>query len=404
MTQYILTDNYEWLKNRPDNSIDSIVTDSPYGLGKEPDPVAVLRDWLDQGYHEITGKGFMGKKWDAFVPQPILWKEVYRVLKPGGYLLSFFGTRTYDWGTLAIRLGGFEIRDQIDWIYGSGFPKSSNQSGEWEGWGTALKPAHEPIVVARKPLEGTVSDNLDKFATGAINIDACRVEFVSDEDKKSGTWARGTHISGGNYVGGGHSASSSTNIECNPLGRWPANVIHDGSEEVLQHFPDAQGQQGTALADGKRKSGQVFGVMHNGTKNPSPRIESDKSSARFFYCAKPSSYERNLGTEKLTKRNGGLRSNTSGQHITRRDGGAPEPVGNHHPTIKPIALMRYLIRLVTHKEGICLDLFGGSGTTGIAAELESIDCICLDNEPNYIEISEARANAWRSPLFNENNL
>lgn len=395
MSTYICADNYQWLLARESNSIDSIVTDSPYGLGKEPDAMKVLRDWLDHGYHEISGSGFMGKKWDKFVPQPILWKECLRVLKPGGYLLSFFGTRTYDWGCMAIRLAGFEIRDQIDWIYGSGFPKSSNQDGDWQGWGTALKPAHEPIVVARKPLVGTVAKNLEQFGVGAINIDACRVEFQSEEDKESGTWSRGTHILGGNYVGGGHSASSRADIECNPLGRWPANVIHDGSEEVLANFP---GCAGTARTDGDRKKGQVFGVMHNGTINPEPRIESDKSSARFFYCAKPSSYERNRGTDMLERKKGGLRSNTSGQHITRRDGGEPEPVGNFHPTIKPIALMRYLVRLVTPLFGVCLDLFGGSGTTGIAAELEGIDCICLDSELDYILISQARAEAWRPEI------
>ncbi|MDI5633267.1 site-specific DNA-methyltransferase, partial [Salmonella enterica subsp. enterica serovar Anatum] len=159
-----------------DNSIDAVVTDPPYGLSKQPDMNEVLRHWLNGDDYVHTGNGFMGKYWDSFVPGPSIWKEVFRVLKPGGHLLAFFGTRTYDLGTLAIRLAGFEIRDQIDWVYGSGFPKSLDVSKamgdeQWQGWGTALKPAHEPICVARKPLVGTVSENILQFGTGGMNID-----------------------------------------------------------------------------------------------------------------------------------------------------------------------------------------------------------------------------------------
>src|SRR5690554_1418565 len=208
--------NIEVLKTFPDNSIDSVVTDPPYGLGKEPNAIDVLKDWITVGYHEVKGKGFMGKEWDAFVPQPLFWKEVYRVLKPGGYVLSFAGTRTYDWMVMGVRLAGFEIRDMIAWLYGSGFPKSldiskaidkhlgaerevigkakgagstgvndrgnqtfiakngnddgtyditqatTNEAKQWQGWGTALKPALEPIVMARKPVDGTVAQNVLK--------------------------------------------------------------------------------------------------------------------------------------------------------------------------------------------------------------------------------------------------
>ncbi|MFC0183332.1 DNA methyltransferase [Pseudarcicella hirudinis] len=188
-------DNIEILKYYPNNHFDSIVTDAPYGLGREQDPEKVLKEWLTHGYYEIKGKGFMGKAWDAFVPQPVFWKECIRVLKPGGHLLCFFGTRTYDWGTLAIRLAGFQIRDMITWHYGSGFPKSVNCG---DGKGTALKPASEPICVARKPLEGTIYQNFKKYGIGVLNIDNCRIEFKSED-----------------------------NIQPDDLGRFPANVIFD---------------------------------------------------------------------------------------------------------------------------------------------------------------------------------
>lgn len=220
-----------------DNSIDAVVTDPPYGLSKEPDMMEVMKHWMNGDDYVHTGSGFMGKTWDSFVPGPSIWKEVFRVLKPGGHLLAFFGSRTYDLGTLAIRLAGFEIRDQIMWVYGSGFPKSldvskaidkaagverivigrsnngiaggtgeftsgnagtagykgefdltiatSDEAKQWSGWGTALKPAHEPICVARKPLSGTVAENVLMHSTGALNIDGCRVP--TDEQIKGGS-------------------------------------------------------------------------------------------------------------------------------------------------------------------------------------------------------------------------
>ncbi len=242
---FIFADNYTHLLTMADNSVDSIVTDSPYGLGDEPDAISVLKDWITKGYHEVKSKkGFMGRDWDNFVPQPNFWKECFRVLKPGGYLLSFFGTRTYDWGTMAIRLGGFEVRDQIMWIYAQGYPKSldvskaidshfnaerevvgeytqndirhtsgenkgygegfnssmrdgpaynqvkitlpaTEEAKQWDGWGTALKPACEPICVSRKPLCGTIAENVLTHGVGAININACRIPFASAADKQN---------------------------------------------------------------------------------------------------------------------------------------------------------------------------------------------------------------------------
>ncbi|MFE0305530.1 DNA methyltransferase, partial [Bacillus altitudinis] len=265
------------LRMLPDNSVDSIVTDPPYGLSKEPDMAEVLRHWLAGDDYQHTGSGFMGKSWDSFVPGPSVWRECLRVLKPGGHLLAFFGARTQDLGTLAIRLAGFEIRDSIAWMYGSGFPKNmdvskqidkmagverevisekSNRSNfdpnseggggfkrgtiitsapateaakEWDGWGTALKPAHEPITMARKPFKGSVTANVLAHGTGALNINACRI----------GTEIRSRLEAG--FVRNGRTDEEVFNsgygrpkvVTGEVAGRWPANPIHDGSDEVL---------------------------------------------------------------------------------------------------------------------------------------------------------------------------
>lgn len=198
----------------PDNFFDSIVTDPPYGIS------------------------FMGKNWDYNVPSLLQWQQAYRVLKPGGYLISFGGARTYHRMVVAIEDAGFEIRDQIFWVFGSGFPKSSNQKGEWEGWGSGLKPAHEPICVARKPLTGTIPENLAQYGTGAMNINACRIEGEP--------WRYGNQpkLNGARYQPGQLTPLErhAENIEGGHEGRWPANVIHDGSDEVTRYFPDAPGQ------------------------------------------------------------------------------------------------------------------------------------------------------------------
>lgn len=445
-------DNLELLKGYPDNYFDSVVTDCPYGLSSEPDAIKLLQDWIDHGYHEIKAKaGFMGKKWDAFVPQPILWKEVYRVLKPGGYLLAFFGTRTYDWGTLAIRLAGFEIRDMIAWHYGEGFPKcldiskaidkkngatrkvigkrehptlkdkskvdrqgktqfhannsikeewdltapESESAKQWEGYGNALKPATEPICMARKPMIGTTVENVLTHGTGGINIDACRIEFADDSDLKSATYGTGTNIMGGNYVGS-KLASGRKNVEANKKGRFPANVIFDS---IMAAELDKQ--------TGTLTSGKPSGLKKGNNNNVYGQYEGDievtgfgdsGGASRFFYCAKAGQDERNLGCEHLVKFKGGMISNTSGQHITRRDEGYnPLPVANGHPTVKPISLMRYLLRMVTPPGGKCADIYAGSGTTGCAAYFENIGEMVLmelDDDGTYIPIIEARTAYW----------
>lgn len=342
----------EVLQNFQSNTFHSCVTDSPYALN------------------------FMGKQWDASVPSRNQWEQVYRVLVPGAWLLSFGGPRTYHRMVCEIEDAGFEIRDQIFWVFGSGFPKSHNLSDEFEGWGTALKPAHEPIVVARKPLIGTVKQNMERYGTGALNIKDCRIEGEP--------WVFGTQtdIRGGKY---GDSRPSDGNVFAVNVvggqdGRWPANLIHDGSEEVLKYFPSAQ----------RQPSINTYGD-YGPRSNFQPRQELDKSAARFFYCAKTSRLDRNEGCEDLPDQRGGMVSNTSGQHLTRREVDYnPTPVKNNHPTVKPTELMRYLCRLVTPKGGLIIDPFCGSGSTGKAAMYEHMRFVGIDMDQHNIEISDRR--------------
>lgn len=301
----------EVLKTFDDNSIDAVVTDPPYGLS------------------------FMGKKWDYDVPTVELWQEVFRVLKPGGHLLAFAGTRTQHRMAVNIEDAGFEIRDMIAWIYGSGFPKSLNIGKQgvegYEGWGTALKPALEPITVARKPIKGSVANNVLEWGTGGINIDGCRVGT-----EQTRTTIKDLSQAHGNQFGKAGITYPTQGYKENPPGRFPANLIHDGSDEVV-------------------------GLLGE--------------PARFFYTAKASKSERNKGLEGFEK-------------------------GCTHPTVKPVKLMQYLVRLVTPKGGTVLDPFNGSGTTGIACKLEGFDYIGIELDPEYVAISEARIAAWE-PETNE---
>lgn len=360
------------LRTLPDDSVHSIVTDPPYELG------------------------FMGKSWDSTgIAYDIgMWRECLRVLKPGGHLLAFGGSRTYHRLACAIEDAGFEVRDQIMWLYGSGFPKSKNLDGEWEGWGTALKPAHEPIVVARKPLIGTVAANVQTHGCGALNIDGCRIPTSESKsrdheaaDARIEVGATGMVARAGAFRGG------------DPAGRWPANVIHDGSKEVLARFPDAPGQQGDLRdQDHAVPAGSAFGQY--GPKRSHAARNDVGSAARFFYCAKASKADREAGCEGLPTKRGGMVSNTSGQHITRRDGGEPGERANHHPTVKPTELMRYLVRLVTPTDGIVLDPFAGSGSTGRAAAIEGFAAILIEKDPGYAEIARRRISG-DAPLLAE---
>ena len=387
-----------------DNSIDAVVTDPPYELG------------------------FMGKSWDAsgIAYNTEVWRQCLRILKPGGHLLAFGGSRTYHRLACAIEDAGFDIRDQIMWVYGSGFPKSMNigkaidkaagasrevvgvgksgknrnvlnaanypdtfggdyeiteaatqEAKQWEGWGTALKPAHEPIVVARKPVNGTIAQNVMTWGTGAINIDGCRVKRDDGDDSVAGsrtaTFGTQETVSGGNGSGG---------WEQNDIGRFPANFIHDGSDEVLQLFPNSK----AGKPQEKRGTGGIWGKGDGHSIPVGPSYGDDGSAARFFYCAKPSTAERNAGLEGLQKKKADTRSDVAAGMW--KDKNAAHQ--NHHPTVKPITLMRYLIRMVVPPNGIVLDPFLGSGTTGVAAIQENIDWLGFEMNPDYADIAHRR--------------
>ena len=432
----ILGDCLDKLKELDDNSIDSIVTDPPYGLSAAPNS------------GKSSKGGFMGKKWDYDVPSQEIFEECLRVLKPGGHLLSFAGSRTYHRMAVRIEDAGFEIRDQIMWIYGSGFPKSLNlgkslesklvngssrYSGnkmetdgdidipgsqwqeaadrtmadgegawsgksvkventiakEWEGWGTALKPAHEPIVMARKPLsEKTVVDNVLQWGTGGINIDDSRIQHdepvkTTTRTEKGDTW---------NDKNSGLRNNPSNMASADPNGRFPANIIFD--EEAGKLLDE---QSGVSKSTGGR-SGNKDGVGQNGiygqykgeVRDENPGFGDVGGASRFFYCPKTSKTDRNEGCDELEEKQ-------SVRHIRqnagRKDAGSmvsSEPRKNNHPTVKPTDLMAYLVRLVTPKGGVVLDPFMGSGSTGKAAIRGGFDFVGIEREEEYMEIAEAR--------------
>lgn len=390
----------EVIRSLDDCSIHAVVTDPPYSLvsiqkrfGKPGSAEAKDRD----GLYRRASAGFMGQQWDTgeTAHDPAFWAEVYRVLKPGAHLVAFGGTRSHHRQWCAIEDAGFEVRDTIAWLFGSGFPKSHNigkaidksagaerevirerytvkrikpgatvvregawgkqdipftatdtapatpEATTWEGWGTALKPAFEPIILARKPLSETVAATVLQHGTGALNIDGCRIEG-QPQAFHNGSARRGG-IMGENIPGRGFAPG-------NPNGRWPANLCHDGGEDVLRAFPDAPGQQ---RAVGPEFAPKV-GTAVYGDYGPRPAVEprgDSGSAARFFYSAKADSDDR---------------------------------CDSKHPTVKPVALMRWLVRLVTPPGGLVLDPFAGSGTTGVACIREGFDCILIEREPQYV--------------------
>lgn len=301
------------LKDLPDNYVDSIVTDPPYGLS------------------------FMNKKWDYDVPSEDIWKECLRVLKPGGHLLSFSGSRTYHRMAVRIEDAGFEIRDQIMWIYGSGFPKGKAN----------LKPAHEPIVVARKPFKGSLDNNLKEWGTGTYNIDDCRIGYNDDKphsvstirDNEGNSWNKDYH--------------RTEDWEPNNTGRWPANIMFNE--------------------------------------------EPEETWGKYFYCPKASKKDRDEGMEQFpdyNKYEDTCSDNHSFSHMVKE--GKQVLVKNVHPTVKPTQLMLYLIKLVTPKDGLVLDPFMGSGSTGKAAIRGGYYFLGIEKELEYIKISEARINYERN--------
>jgi site-specific DNA-methyltransferase (adenine-specific) len=421
----INADCIEAMKAMPDNSVDSIVTDPPYELG------------------------FMGKSWDAsgIAFNIEVWQEALRVIKPGGHLIAFSGSRTYHRMAVAIEDAGFQIRDQIMWVYGSGFPKSHNISkgidkaagfegevigqgsswnrpdsvdgdtarmntspGEydikalsptaqqWQGWGTALKPAHEPMVLARKPLEGTVANNVLTYGVGGLNIDGSRV--VADGENfdnlksrpigKLNTRRNGETDEEFDARVGESPEQLAALAKLKELGRFPANFIHDGSDEVVALFPDTK--SGALKATQYEKANEENQSIFAGAgafANKGYGSDSG-SAARFFYCAKASKRDRNEGLDGFEAKR---------DHDGRKDGGVggDNPRNrtnnaklNHHPTVKPVTLMQYLVRLVTPPNGIVLDPFMGSGSTGKACAYEGFDFIGIDQSAEYVEIAQAR--------------
>ena len=329
--------------------VESVVTDPPYELG------------------------FMGKSWDAsgIAFDKKTWELAFQLLKPGGYLLAFSASRNYHRIAVAVEDAGFEIRDQIMWIYGSGFPKSLNLG---DGWGTALKPAHEPIVMARKFIEGTNKNNREKYGTGGINIDGCRVgkeileEQIAGRSNKIGTFERKDMITPKRE------------------GRYPANVMHDGSDVVQDIFPKTSKSTG-----GKTKSafGDIYGNYSGDVLSSSAGGFGDEgSAARYFYCPKTSKSERNEGLfefdDKQYSHDGRKKSI---ENPYQRNKSISK---NSHPTVKPFELMKYLCRLVTPKGGTVLDPFMGSGSTGMAAKDEGFNFIGIEREKEYFKISEQR--------------
>lgn len=408
------------LESMPDNSIDAIITDPPYGLSNtKPRQVAdVLKAWVAGDTEAVPAKrgGFMGKEWDSFVPPPAVWEECLRVLKPGGHMAVFAGARTQDLMGLSIRLAGFEIRDSLAWLYGSGFPKSHDvgkaidreagaerevigskttripggttyaqdrwtqehraisevpvtapatpEAQQWDGWGTALKPAFEPIVLARKPLaEKTVAKNVLEHGTGAINVDACRIGATDNAKFPAGVVSETESVYGG---GAGIHGDRPRTEDRYPSSRWPANVLLD--EHAATWVDEQSGNVNGVIGKKKVSGGHNFNIGEHTPQTftkSSEHIKDSGGASRFFYTAKAPKRERPV--------------------IEREDGTKIQ-----HPTVKPLALMQWLIRLITPPGGTVLDPFAGSGTTIEAAMMEGFNSIGIEMEPDYLRLIATR--------------
>lgn len=414
-------DCLEVLPTLEPESVDACVTDPPYGLS------------------------FMGKDWDHGVPGEHFWQEVSRVLKPGAHLLAFGGTRTFHRLTCAIEDAGFEVRDCLMWLYGSGFPKSldaskamdkaagaeracnlvptkrgnlpeqagpiacgatgmRNESApvtalarQWQGWGTALKPAWEPIILARKPLIGTVAANVERYSTGAVNVDGCR---IGTEDRLQGSTV-GNDMRGGHFGAGHRAAVDGPVFEQSPAGRWPANLILD--EDAGAMLDGQSGKLTSGVAVRRNSGGKTFGGEIPKPPMYDMAYPDSGGASRFFYCAKASRSERNAGLEGLEEKvyapSGGAQGAASrGEGYDEGQGIGLNRVSlrqNHHPTVKPIALMRYLCRLVTQPGGTVLDPFMGSGSTGCGAVQEGFAFTGVEIDADYLEIASRRIEHWQ---------
>lgn len=411
----------EILKEIPANSYDAAVTDPPYGLGKQPDARTVFQKWLQNQSYEGSKRGFMGAEWDAFVPDPEIWEELFRILKPGAYATVFSGTRTLGYMIASLMLGGFEIRDIIMYCYNNGFPKSMNVSQKidhklgaqrkkmrvaaktvrnpkvtkagkdgrkgatrpwmekafevgyhekdddepvtdeartWQGYGTNLKPAFEPIILCRKPPEGSIAENILKWGCGSLNIDGCRIFREAGDRFKYGRdqvlpHANNTHSMGKFKCVAPYDPSK---------GRWPANLMHDDSPDVASHFP-VTGPSRVAPRGGSSPNPMSWGKERKDGFTPKGHEDEGGSASRFYFSAKVAPGERNFGM--------------LGEE-------------NDHPTLKPVALMSYLLRLITPPGGKVIDPFVGSGTTVLAAIYEKAECMGIELDPHYAKISRTR--------------
>lgn len=437
----------------------AVVTDPPYGLSKEPDIAEVLTHWLAGDDYHATGGGFMGKTWDSFVPGPATWKVIAEKMLPGAHLAAFAGTRTYDLMGIAIRLAGLQYRETCQYIYGSGFPKSldvskaidkaagaerevlgdnpsvkgrkfgqghhegwerpwmqdpdasaryitapaTDAARDWQGWGTALKPAYEPIILARRPLSGTVAATVLQHGTGALNIDASRVGTSESTSRPRGTFPHSDDA-----WGNGRPNEVS---ESHPAGRWPPNVILD--PDAAQLLDRQSGELGNAhrpnrvVGQKTRQGGVPFADQLSATYPDTGGASrffpvlpiDDPDTLRFLYAAKASRRERNAGLDglpvrplrdsgaefgKMTMWNG-----ENGDEAWRKKN-PNKPAANNHPTVKPLALMRWLLTLVTPPGGVVLDPFAGSGSTGVAAAALGIPCILIEQEAEYLPIIAGR--------------
>lgn len=362
IAEVVCADCLEYMRTMSCNCVDAVITDPPYGLS-----------FMGEAWDTFSGKAHSSDSADASrcfqnAMMPVF-AEALRVSKPGAYLLCFGGSRTFHRMTCAIEGAGWEIRDCIMWVYGSGMPHGQNvakmmgkkyprKAGAWEGWYTQLKPAWEPIVVARKPLDGTVAKNSLVYGTGALNIDACRVptedELYIHANSVEACKNRNTY--------GVYASQKSHKKKGQELDRYPSNFIHDGSQEVVELFPDSKGQQGAIRGTEPSRTGAhgIYGLYGGARTQSKPRGDSG-SAARFFYCAKASRKERGDN--------------------------------NNHPTVKPLALMEWLVRLVTREDALILDPFAGSGSTLLAAKSLNRDFVGIEKNPDYCRIAIDRLKA-----------
>jgi site-specific DNA-methyltransferase (adenine-specific) len=456
----ILTaDVLEAAKEFEDNTFDALLSDCPYGLSKTPDPRKVLKAWLNDEEYQHTSPGFMGKRWDSFVPGPHIWKEYYRILKPGAYCLVFIGPRTADWLSMALRLAGFEVNDQIYWVTGQSFPKATNISKQyekslgvdrkivgskgtkpdirsnnysnsqdkerlsnditisvtdkgkqWDGYyygKQALKAAATPIIIAQKPFDGSGYKSCLKYGCGGLNIDECRIEYLSKDDMEVGgrnkpTTSEKTMYGRDSYF---ESKTKAYHSPANVQGRWPANLILDGSEQVEELFPTAPGQQGDLKNHTKTRQspngcyGKFAPAVDHQKRNDSgsaSRFFQKCPADRIYYCSKVSKKERNAGLENEDDRIGGGMCGTRDKSLKTGSGNERNNITkNPHPTLKPVSLCEYLARLVlppkreTPRKIVVP--FAGTGSEMAGALRAGWDeVIGIEYEEEYCDIAEKR--------------